>query len=111
MLVPLKEYEERYMISPDSEIMYFDAEDKSTVVKQYVNKSGYMIVSLKKGGEYKTWNVHGLMASTFYDHKPDRHKLVIDHINGVKSDNRIENLQILTHKENIIKYHRVDKYL
>ena len=35
----------------------------------------------------------------------------IDHINNIKTDNKIENLQMLTKKDNIRKWHYVDKQI
>jgi hypothetical protein len=35
--------------------------------------------------------------------------MVIDHINAVKKDNRLNNLQMITYSENQIKYHQIDK--
>jgi hypothetical protein len=39
----------------------------------------------------------------FLNHKPDGHKLVVDHIDNDKSNNRRENLQIITSRENSSK--------
>ena len=43
------------------------------------------------------------MAMAFLGHTPDGHKLVVDHINGDRSDNRIENLQVVTSRVNSTK--------
>ena len=39
----------------------------------------------------------------FLDFKPNKFEYVIDHKNGVRTDNRLENLQIVTQRINILK--------
>lgn len=51
----------------------------------------------------KQYYVHQLMAITFLDHKINGNTLVVDHINGYCDDNRIENLQVITHGENVYR--------
>jgi hypothetical protein len=53
------------------------------------------------------FRVHRLIWEAFNGTIPDGY--VVDHINGDKKDNRLENLQLLTWSENLLKYHRVDK--
>jgi hypothetical protein len=45
--------------------------------------------------------VHKLIAITFMDCKDD--SLVVDHINNVRTDNRLENLQLISIRENVTK--------
>lgn len=61
------------------------------------DKDGYLIIDLYNGS-YKTLKVHRLVAEAFIPN-PDN-KPCIDHINGVRNDNRIENLKWVTQKEN-----------
>lgn len=51
----------------------------------------------------KNFNIHQLVAMAFLNHTPCGHKLVVDHINDDKLDNRVENLQIVTQRENAYK--------
>jgi len=69
----------------------------------------YLMVGLSKEGIRKSTTVHSLVAEAFLDHVADGHKIVIDHINGENHDNRAENLQLITHLENVEKGY-VKKY-
>ena len=63
----------------------------------------YFAVSLYKDNVQETRNVHCLVAESFLNHKPDGNKLVVDHINKDRLDNRMENLQIISHRQNLSK--------
>jgi hypothetical protein len=65
------------------------------------NCRGYSLVGLAIDGTKEYIQIHKLIAITFLNHKPDGHKLVIDHINGIRSDDRLENLRIVTQRENL----------
>lgn len=84
---------------------------KEKIKKQYLSKKGYCIVSLNITGDRITYNkqVHQLVAMAFLGHKPCGHKLVVDHINEDKTDNRVENLQILTNRDNCLKSNIIRK--
>ncbi len=74
------------------------------LIKQRVPKSiSYYVVSLRLNNKAKTYTVHQLVAMAFLNHIPCGHKLVVDHINNDKLDNRAENLQIVTSRFNLNK--------
>tara|TARA_R110002126_G_scaffold35127_1_gene108520 strand:+ start:42 stop:503 length:462 start_codon:yes stop_codon:yes gene_type:complete len=68
-------------------------------VKTFKNKYGYIQVSLSNNGKQKTFLVHRLLATAFIPNPEN--KSCVDHINGIKHDNRLENLRWLTNKENL----------
>jgi hypothetical protein len=77
---------------------------KEKILKLTSNKLGYYYVNLYNNIKVKNVKVHILVALTFLNHKTDgTTKIVIDHINNISSDNRVENLQIITQRENCLK--------
>lgn len=73
---------------------------KEKILSQAVcNKRGYCRVQLHKMNKSKMRLVHRLVAITFI---PNPHKKSeVNHINGIKNDNRVENLEWCTPKENM----------
>lgn len=63
----------------------------------------YYVVPLSRDGKVKIFKVHQLVAMAFLNHQPNGFKLVVDHINNKSDDNRLENLQVITQKENILR--------
>lgn len=68
------------------------------ILKTNKDKDGYEGVNLKVGGKSYRKKVHRLVAETFIDNPNDYP--CIDHINGIRDDNRTENLRWCTVKMN-----------
>lgn len=62
--------------------------------------NGYMTVKLSNKTKSQTHCVHRLMAEAFIEKPSSSVYLDVDHINFIRNDNRLENLQWLTHKQN-----------
>ena len=67
--------------------------------------SGYDRVSILG----RSVRVHQLVYFSFNGGDPRETDLVIDHVNGNKSDNRLENLELVTIKENIRRWRGENK--
>ena len=72
---------------------------RNKIIRPWIKDNGYANVELFKDGEGKEFRVHKLVINTFKansDNKSD-----IDHINGIKTDNALNNLRYCTHRENM----------
>lgn len=71
-----------------------------------INKQGYCIVSLFKGGKRSNKKlVHRLVAESFIQRIDGKN--LINHKNGIRNDNRVENLEWCNHSENAKHYFEV----
>lgn len=67
---------------------------------QSVNRDGYRVVCLWKNNKSTAKTVHRLVALAFLPNPEN--KPCVNHINGDKQDNRLENLEWMTYSENTI---------
>ena len=63
-----------------------------------LNKDGYISKNIKLNGEKL---FHRIIYKTFYQTSCLRKDWVIDHINGIRTDNRIVNLRCITNIQNL----------
>lgn len=66
---------------------------------------GYYAITLSRNGSKKGFWVHQLVAIAFLGHTPCGFKKVVNHKNFDKLDNRVENLEIVTNRENSNQKH------
>ena len=73
------------------------------IIKMSKNNNGYLFFNIYnvKRKKNKIYTQHRFVYEVFKGKIPPH--LEIDHLNNLKSDNRIKNLQLLTHKQNIEK--------
>lgn len=68
------------------------------VLKRYVAPSGYVRVTLSRNDRTCQFGVHQLVAAAFLGPRPDG--LMVNHIDGVKTNNEPSNLEYVTSAEN-----------
>ena len=78
---------------------------KERLLKLSLDAYGYHHVMLSKNGKVRVNKVHKIVSIAFLNHIPCNYKLVINHINFIRTDNRIENLEIVTPRVNGDKKH------
>lgn len=93
-------YEGLYKVSDYGRII---STKKKNGYKDYLigtmDNKGYCRVTLNKDAVSKTFSVHRLVAQAFLPNPEN--KPCIDHIDTNPSNNRVENLRWVTHKENM----------
>lgn len=100
--LPVVGYEGLYEVSNLGRIKRIAPRSKggsTDPIKKFSISRGYLGTSLKKIG-CKQWcpNVHTVVAAAFLGPRPEG--MEINHKNGVKSDNRPENLEYVTRSQN-----------
>jgi hypothetical protein len=101
---PAKDYEGLYEISNQGRVRGLDRKDprgitvKGVILKFQEDKDGYYRVNLCKSGKKKPFRVNRLVAINFIEN-PDNLP-VVNHKDGNKKNNKVENLEWCTRSEN-----------
>jgi hypothetical protein len=69
----------------------------SKALKLKNTRFGYVVANLSKEGKLKNVFVHRIVCAAFIGDHPNKQ---VNHINGIKTDNRLENLEWVTSSEN-----------
>jgi hypothetical protein len=93
------------MVWSDKPSPRYNPNGEMRILRPRNHPSGYLYVGLyigNGGNKQRLWRrVHRLVAEAFLGNIPNGWE--VDHKNGIKTDNRLENLRIVTHRENMIE--------
>lgn len=99
----IKGYEGLYQVSNLGRVKSVEKIDSSgrlrkEKLRKLQDNRGYLEIVLRKSNETQQFSVHRLVYETFVGEIPEG--MQVNHINENKSDNRVDNLNLMTPKEN-----------
>ena len=94
-----------YRIDKDGIVTSIAYENYYMELKPRIDRGGYWSVRLSENGITHTKFIHRILAETFISKVAG--KPFVNHKNGNKLDNRIENLEWVSHSENIKHAHKM----
>lgn len=104
----IQDYETLYAVSNFGRVKSFDRilrskggerTSKGKILKPQSNEHGYLMVGLSKNGICKNITIHRLVAKAFLSNM--RNLTEVNHIDGNKTNNRVDNLEWTTHAQNM----------
>jgi hypothetical protein len=93
-------FETHYEISNLGRLRRISKTLKGGIINAKPQRDGYIVGDMSVNGFSKKYIIHRLVAIAFIpnpENKPE-----VNHINGIKGDNRVENLEWVTRSENTI---------
>jgi len=102
----------KYEVSDDGQVRSaihgrFKGSKPGTILRQVLDEKGYLRVNLYFNAKGSPARVHRIVAEAFLGERPKG--MTVNHIDGNKINNSVENLEYLSNKENIRHAHRVIK--
>ena len=78
---------------------------REKILKNRLNNNGYYHVTLFNNNRYADKGVHQIVAIAFLNHIPRGYKFVVNHKDLNKLNNCVDNLEVVTARENCNKKH------
>lgn len=100
---PCPGYEDIYEVSSFGAVRRICAtrgSRKGYVLKGMTDGHGYRTYTLRKNGLFRSEKAHRLVCEAFLG-KPDANRPFVNHKDGIRKNNHFENLEWVTHRENI----------
>lgn len=107
MWKPVKGYESLYEINESGDVRSLHKHNYGYILNQRIDRGGYYTVRLSK--PYKrscTFYVHRLLGYAFIPNPEN--KPFINHKSGIKLNNSIDNLEWVTHSENMLHAYKLN---
>lgn len=103
--IPVKGYEGLYEINEKSEVRSLSNRNYYKIMQQRKDRAMYWTVRLSNKGKDSTVYVHRLLGFAFI--KNPLNKPFINHIDGNKLNNSLNNLEWVTHSENMLHAYNI----
>lgn len=112
---PMFGYEESYAVSSAGRVKSIDRviinsigrthTRREVILKQAMDRRGYFRVGITRGSRVKTVIVHREVLKSF-SFIENYKEMTVNHINGEKCDNRVENLEWMTLRDNVLESYK-----
>ena len=99
---------DKYMISTNGDIY---SKHSLKLLKHTLIPSGYCKIKLKSdGGTFNDQYIHVLVAMTYLDYMPSSRAIVVNHKDGNKQHNHLDNLEVITQQQNSIHSTQINSH-
>jgi len=98
----VKGYEGSYQVSDLGRVKSFHCNNEK-ILKGSPDRKGYIRIGFRKKSLVKTMYIHQVVAVAFLNHTICGLKVIVDHIDNDKINNKADNLQLTTVRNNVSK--------
>ncbi len=97
---PIKGYENRYEISNFGRVKSLKrvTVPKDNILTNIIATTGYYVINIRKDKRMHQYFVHRLVAKAFVVNTDNKRE--VNHIDGIKTNNKVDNLEWVTRSEN-----------